>query len=94
MTADRHPETPDRRADRRTGYTARCAAGSAHNKIADLDKRITGEEGLPLEILNIRLDLAWLGLLEQTLAFAEAVVASEEDGFDVSGLYRRCHRGT
>jgi small conductance mechanosensitive channel len=64
--------------------TLRDALPDQHKKIADLDKRITGEEGLPLEILNIRLDLAWLGLLEQTLAFAEAVVASEEGGFDVS----------
>jgi small conductance mechanosensitive channel len=54
-------------------------------KIVDLEKRVTAGEGLAIEILNIRLDLAWLGLLEDTLAFAEAVVAQEEDGFVISG---------
>ncbi|RLB60915.1 MAG: hypothetical protein DRH08_14660, partial [Deltaproteobacteria bacterium] len=53
-------------------------------KITALEQRITTGEGLAAEILNIRLDLAWLGLLEDTLAFAEAVVAQEEDGFDTS----------
>ena len=47
-------------------------------------KNIEKKEELVAEILNIRLDLAWLGLMEDVLAFADAVVASEEDGFDVS----------
>ena len=53
-------------------------------KIADLDQRIVGVEDLLLDILNVRLDLAWLGLLEDSLAFAEVVVAREEEGFDIT----------
>jgi small conductance mechanosensitive channel len=62
----------------------REALPEQRTKITDLEKRVAGGNGLALEILNIRLDLAWLGLLEDTLVFADAVVASEEDGFDVS----------
>jgi len=65
--------------------TLRDALAEQRTKIADLEERVAGGEGLAFEILNVRLDLAWLGLLEDTLAFADAVVASEEDGFDVSG---------
>jgi len=53
-------------------------------KITALEQRVTSGEGLTAEILNIRLDLAWLGLLEDNLAFAQAVVAEEEAGFNVS----------
>jgi len=62
----------------------RDALPEQRTKIADLENRVADGEGLAFEILNIRLDLAWLGLLEDTLTFADAVVASEEDGFDVS----------
>jgi len=53
-------------------------------KIADLEQRIAGVEGLPLEILNVRLDLAWLGLLDDSLTFAKAVITREEEGFDIT----------
>ncbi len=52
--------------------------------IADLEKRVLDESNPAFEVLDIRLDLAWLGLLEDALAFANGTVTREEDGFDVS----------
>lgn len=62
----------------------RAALPEQREKIAILEERVIGEEGLPLEILTVRLDLAWLGLLEDALAFADAVATHEEKGFDIS----------
>ncbi len=62
----------------------RNALPEQREKIKDLEKRVANAADLPAEILKIRLDLAWLGLLNNALLFADAVVDSEEDGFDVS----------
>ena len=45
-------------------------------EISYLQKRVAKKDGLGKKIATIRLDKAWLGLLEQGVSFAEAVVAS------------------
>ncbi len=66
--------------------TLREALPEQRAKIAELEQRVAAADGFALEILNRRLDLAWLGLLDSAQTFAAEVVAAEQKGFDVSAF--------
>ena len=56
--------------------------------IKDIQRRINEADGIRKKALDIRLDRAWLTLLEQNLIFAESVAAQEESGAKVE-KYRK-----
>ena len=54
------------------------------DKITDLEKRLSVAEGPLMEILNVRLDNAWLGLLEASVQYASEAASLRDQGFDIS----------
>ena len=57
------------------------------DSITELEARVASSEGLARQVLETRLDKAWIQLLEDNLSFADEVATQEEAGYDIA-VYR------
>ena len=66
---------------------SRDAILKRRDSITGLEARVASSEGLARQVLETRLDKAWIQLLEDNLSFADEVATHEEAGYDIA-VYR------